>query len=256
MGSRGLFLASQPRLFSVLFGPDIMVERRMVKVTKNFCALKVALLALAVLPFSTRSKADEVRTNLRLDPEHRFTIHYEFYPPESVRAHEQGKCLVAVFVDRSGVVRASQLRQSTGFPRLDAACLISVKGQRMLPATLNGKPVGAWTTIPIVWGSIGNAHVPLVEDSVPMFPKDYELQVGPAYYPAEARERKEQGVCLIYASVSPDGEVAESKVLKSTGSTSLDRACTDALTLAQFIPARKDGVAVRAGALLALFWVQ
>ena len=59
---------------------------------------------------------------------------------------------------------------------------------------------------------------------------------------------------MVYASVSPDGEVTESRVLKSTGSTSLDKACTDALTLAEFIPAKKDGAAVRAGALLALFW--
>ena|SRR6266853_6258029 len=226
----------------------------MVRMAKQYCAKSVALLALGVLSFPTRSETGEIRTPPRLDPEHRFTIHYEFYPPESVRAHEQGKCLVAVFLDRLGLVRAAQLRQSTGFPRLDAACLISVQGQRMLPATLNGKPVGAWTTIPIVWGSVGRTYVPLVEDSVPMPPKDYELQVGPAFYPAEARARKEGGVCLVYASVSPDGEVTESRVLKSTGSTSLDKACTDALTLAEFIPAKKDGAAVRAGALLALFW--
>jgi TonB family protein len=227
---------------------------RIVRMAKQYCAKSVAFLALGVLSFPTRSVTDEIRTPVRLDPEHRFTIHYEFYPAESVRAHEQGKCLVAVFLDRLGLVRAAQLRQSTGFPRLDGACLISVQGQRMLPATLNGKPVGAWTTIPITWGSAGGHYVPLVEESVPMIPKDYELQVGPAFYPADARARKEEGICLLYVSVSPDGEVTESKVLKSTGSTSLDKACTDALTLAEFIPAKKDGVAVRAGALLALFW--
>ena len=225
----------------------------MVGMAKQHCA-SVALLALGLWSLPTRSETDEIRTLPRLDPEHRFTIHYEFYPPESVIAHEQGKCLVAVFLDRLGLVRAAQLRQSTGFPRLDAACLISVQGQRMLPATLNGKPVGAWVTIPIIWGSAGSHYVPLVEDSVPMFPKNYELQVGPAFYPAEARARKEAGVCLVYASVSPDGEVTDSKVLKSTGSTSLDKACTDALTLAEFIPAKKDQTVVRAGALLALFW--
>jgi TonB family protein len=217
------------------------MEPGKVRISLERFLLGAALCALAVLALPTRSAADDVITNVRIDPAHHFIIHYEFYPPESLAAHEEGKCLVAVYIDKSGFVRAAQLRQSTGFPRLDGACLIAVQGQRMLPATRNGKPEGTWVTIPIVWGSAGSHYVPLVEDSVPMIPKNYELQVGPSFYPAEGRQRKEAGVCLVYASVSPDGEVAESKILKSTGSTSLDKACTDALILTEFAPAKKAG---------------
>jgi hypothetical protein len=43
-------------------------------------------------------------------------------------------------------------------------------------------------------------------------------------------------------------------VLKSTGFSALDRACTDALTLAHFTPARHDDVAIASQTLVALLW--
>ena len=192
---------------------------------------------------------------MHMDPKHPLKIHYEFYPPESLRAHEQGKCTIALFVDQMGFIRGSQLRQSTGFPRLDAACLISVQGQRMLPATLNGQPLGTWTVIPITWSTEGKAPgPPPPEFSGPEIHQDYELQVGPQFYPPDAQARKETGVCAVWVSVNPEGHVAQSKVIKSTGSASLDKACMEAVSPAQFTPAKKDGVAVNAGTLLALYW--
>jgi TonB family protein len=233
---------------------QVQWELRMAENAWAGLRIGAAVLALAASTWPCRGADVDVWSKPRIDFAHRFTIHYEFYPPESLRAHEQGRCIVSVFVDKTGYVRAAQLRMSTGFPRLDAACLISVSGQRMTPATLNGKAVGGWASIPIVWGSAG-ASKPFVEDSAPKIPDDYELQVGPAFYPASARGQKEEGVCLVYALVGADGAVVDARVLKSAGASALDRACIDAAVLTDFIPAKKDGVAVRAGAFLAIFWV-
>jgi hypothetical protein len=43
------------------------------------------------------------------------------------------------------------IQTRTGFDRLDQACLNGVRGQRMLPATENGKPVESTVSIPILW---------------------------------------------------------------------------------------------------------
>jgi len=58
---------------------------------------------------------------------------------------------VQMTVSVDGRIAAEQLQQSSGFPRLDDACLKAVHGQRMLPATENGKPVEKMVSIPIVW---------------------------------------------------------------------------------------------------------
>jgi protein TonB len=54
-------------------------------------------------------------------------------------------------VAADGRVATETLQQSSGFPRLDEACLKAVHGQRMLPATEEGKPVEKQVSIPIVW---------------------------------------------------------------------------------------------------------
>jgi TonB family protein len=60
-------------------------------------------------------------------------------------------------------------------------------------------------------------------------------------------------VCLVAASVGADGVVIDTQLLKSAGSSDLDAACIDAVVLTDFSPAKKDGVAVRSAALLAIF---
>ena len=41
--------------------------------------------------------------------------------------------------------------RASGFPRLDEACLKGVQGQRMKPATEDGKPIEKTARLPIVW---------------------------------------------------------------------------------------------------------
>ena len=86
-----------------------------------------------------------------MDPKHPLKIGEEWYPDASKRANEEGRCIVQMTVASDGRVATETLQQSSGFPRLDEACLKAVHGQRMLPATEEGKPVEKTVSIPIVW---------------------------------------------------------------------------------------------------------
>jgi len=87
----------------------------------------------------------------RMDPKHPLKIGEEWYPDASKRANEEGRCIVQVTVAADGTIRSESLQQSSGFPRLDEACLKAVHGQRMIPATEEGKPVEKTAALPIVW---------------------------------------------------------------------------------------------------------
>ena len=76
--------------------------------------------------------------------------------PEWVRLlNEEGRCIVLMTVSAEGKITNESIQTSSGFPRLDEACLKGVHGQRMLPATENGKPVEKPVSIPIVWKLTG-----------------------------------------------------------------------------------------------------
>jgi protein TonB len=87
----------------------------------------------------------------RMDPKHPLKIGEDWYPDASKRANEEGRCVVTMTVAADGHVSAESLQTSSGFPRLDEACLKAVHGQRMLPATEEGKPVEKTVSIPISW---------------------------------------------------------------------------------------------------------
>jgi periplasmic protein TonB len=94
-------------------------------------------------------------TPIRQDPKHPLKIGEEFYPDASKRANEEGRCIVLMTVSADGHISNESIQTSSGFPRLDEACLKGVHGQRMLPATEEGKPVEKTVSIPIVWKLTG-----------------------------------------------------------------------------------------------------
>jgi len=91
------------------------------------------------------------RTPIAMDPKHPLHIGEEYYPDASKRAGEEGRCIVTVTVASDGRITNAAIQQSSGFPRLDEACLKGVNGQRMRPATEDGKPVETTAALPIVW---------------------------------------------------------------------------------------------------------
>lgn len=70
------------------------------------------------------------------------------YPPMSRRLREQGRVLLRVFVRADGLPEQIELRDSSGYPRLDAAALESVRRWRFAPARQGDKAVDDWVLVP------------------------------------------------------------------------------------------------------------
>jgi TonB family protein len=217
--------------------------------------LSIAFLTAGLLAQTPSSTAEPVTdsqaappgtafTPPRIDPKHPLKFSEQYYPHESIRLGEEGSCFVALLVDIDGQITAVQLLTSTGHLLLDAACIATVVNQRMLPAAINGKSAVGWFVAPISWAITDRnqfRHRSLVGLAIPRLPDYYELQVGAKFYPATALERKEQGICVVHLLVNAKGSVSETRLSKSTGFPDLDRACIDAVILAEFMPAQATG---------------
>jgi protein TonB len=63
----------------------------------------------------------------------------------------------------------------------------------------------------------------------------------PPKYPKAALMNEETGTVALMFLISPDGKVTDSKIDKSSGSKSLDKAALNAFTQCKFKPGTKDG---------------
>jgi TonB family protein len=71
------------------------------------------------------------------------------YPPESIRAQEQGRVVLRVLVDAEGIPRSLEIARSSGYASLDKSALAAVRKWRFIPAKSDGAPVEAWVDVPV-----------------------------------------------------------------------------------------------------------
>jgi len=71
------------------------------------------------------------------------------YPPLSRRLREQGTVLLRVYVEPSGLPGRVELKQSSGYARLDGVALDTVKRWRFVPARQDTTAVAGWVVVPI-----------------------------------------------------------------------------------------------------------
>ena len=71
------------------------------------------------------------------------------YPPASRRLHEQGKVIVHVLIGADGHAQDAQLKQSSGYDRLDAAAIQTVRTWRYVPGKRAGVPTAMWFDVPL-----------------------------------------------------------------------------------------------------------
>jgi TonB family protein len=192
----------------------------------------------------------------RMDVRHPLHVGSDYYPGQSLKNHEQGKCTLAFFIEADGTVPAAQLLNSTGFPRLDTACFESVIGVPLIPATINGTPVSGWYDFNVVWLiDHGQRYQPPPES--PAFPRvaeDYELQAGVKYYPEAARAKHEKGYCVVHTTVGSSGTALNAAITRSTGSAILDKACITAVSAARFTPELQNRTPVADSTDIAIYW--
>lgn len=73
------------------------------------------------------------------------------YPSMSKRLGEQGKVVVRVLIGADGLPQKSELRQSSGFDRLDEAALATVMKWRYVPGKRDGIAEAMWFNVPITF---------------------------------------------------------------------------------------------------------
>lgn len=73
------------------------------------------------------------------------------YPSASRRMEEEGTVALRFLVGIDGKIVQSEIEKSSGFKRLDEAARTGLSKCQFKPATVDGKPEQAWTTIRYVW---------------------------------------------------------------------------------------------------------
>jgi periplasmic protein TonB len=71
------------------------------------------------------------------------------YPPLSRRLREHGRVLLRVYVSPEGGATRVEIRESSGYDRLDKAAQDTVQRWRFVPARQGDKGVAAWVLVPI-----------------------------------------------------------------------------------------------------------
>jgi protein TonB len=73
------------------------------------------------------------------------------YPLESRQTGEQGRVVLRVFVNESGLPQEIQVRTSSGFSRLDNTAQETVRRWKFVPARRGDTAVGAWVLVPMTF---------------------------------------------------------------------------------------------------------
>ena len=73
------------------------------------------------------------------------------YPPLSKRLGEQGKVVVRALIGLDGTAQQAQIKQSSGFERLDQSALATVQRWRYVPGKRAGIAEAMWFNVPITF---------------------------------------------------------------------------------------------------------
>lgn len=96
-----------------------------------------------------------------------------------------------------------------------------------------------------------NAAIVFAAEKAPMLDKN---SCAKAEYPKAALMNEESGLVVLSILVSPDGSVADSKIEKSSGSKTLDKAAQKIYSACKYSPGTKDGNKEQAWAKIEHMW--
>jgi protein TonB len=74
------------------------------------------------------------------------------WPRMSQRLGEKGLVMLRVLIGTDGRAKTAQVKQSSGYPRLDDASKTAVLAWRYVPGKRGGVPEEMWVNVPIRWG--------------------------------------------------------------------------------------------------------
>jgi len=105
---------------------------------------------VALPPIQTSAPIQVAQTAPRFDADY-LDNPAPSYPPLSRRLGEEGKVVLRVFVESSGLPSRVEVRTSSGFERLDKSAVVAVGRWKFIPARLGTEVVGAWVLVPIIF---------------------------------------------------------------------------------------------------------
>ncbi|HET8748662.1 MAG TPA: energy transducer TonB, partial [Ramlibacter sp.] len=74
------------------------------------------------------------------------------WPRMSQRLGERGLVVVRVLIGADGRAKNGQVKQSSGYARLDQASLQAALNWKYVPGKRGGVPEDMWVNVPIRWG--------------------------------------------------------------------------------------------------------
>jgi TonB family protein len=178
----------------------------------------------------------------------------QYYPIESRRLREEGQCRVGIRVDKFGRIHDPQIVTSSGFERLDTACIAALSGGHLIPATKDGIPVESTTTLPINWvlrkDPVSSVEVPGLSACMNGVSANAATIAGmavPVTSNDSSRQKlSESAKVILQLFVSATGSIQGAAVLQSSGSPRLDEAALKGVRGQSLIPAAQNGVPVAA----------
>ena len=102
----------------------------------------------AVMPANVTSPAPAPMTAARYDAGY-LNNPAPAYPSISRRLGEEGRVLLRVQVSAAGGAMSVEVKQSSGYERLDDAARHAVSQWKFVPAHQNGLPITSWVEVPL-----------------------------------------------------------------------------------------------------------
>jgi TonB family protein len=127
----------------------------------------------------------------------------------------------------------------------------AIEGWQFEPATRNGRPATARTTLSIRMSARtaepdGKIRVQI--DSATTGPG--YAKAGPPRYPVEALRKRQAGEVVVEAEVDANGRVTSARIARSNAGRLLERSALDAVKRWVLIPETVDGIPIASTALL------
>jgi TonB family protein len=168
------------------------------------------------------------------------------YPKLSQMTGEQGTTMLQVTVGKDGTVTDAEVAKSSGSLRLDQAAVDYVKANwRWEPPTRNCQPAEAVTRINIVWNLRNAPTIP---------PGVVEWTPDVADYPADALQKRQQGVTGVTIVLSASGDVLLARTAFTSGFPVLDDKAVELAKARNWTPGQMDGKPVATVIELAVEW--
>jgi TonB family protein len=170
------------------------------------------------------------------------------YPELARKAGIEGSVLVLTIIDENGNVIETKVNKSLGDNGCDEAAMEAIRKTKWKPAVKEGKNVKTRIGVPVVF-RLAKEDTALSKEKLEIFTgfdKRPEPIGGMAaiqknlIYPEVARKAGVEGTVLVQSVIDVNGDVIETRIIKSLGDSGCDEAAANAIKAIKWKPAYKE----------------